>query len=413
MGRIFHPSYTRSLPAEARVFARDGLQFAIVTYRGVPRECEVREVRGRLRVFIELLDRWAVEWTDENGRTRARTVGRDKRMATAALTRYEDRAARRRHGLPDHAGEAQARGRPIMAVVSEYLAVLAGGDTSPAYREQVRQRLASIQRGCGWETWPDVSADGLVMYLGRLRDTKRKGYDTGLSPASLNGYLRAAQTFTNWYAARLQERNPLKGIKPYPEAKDRRRSRRILTDEEFARLLDATVRAPRRCRTIIRPADRAILYRVAAYSGLRASELARLTPAHLRLDADPPAIVVYGKGKREESTAIPGFLADILRGWIAGKKAGARLWPGKWAEHRRQVLWLRRDSKRAGLGPGVTFHSLRRRYVTALIRAGNEADVVRRMARHRDLRTTMNYYAEITPQDLKRAAESLKPPPAG
>lgn len=230
--------------------------------------------------------------------------------------------------------------------------------------------------------------------------------------ADMIGEKRGAKAFCNWYAERLRERSPLKGLKPYPEQKDRRRSRRILTDEEFEKLLAATLKAPRRYQSIIRPADRVMLYQVAAYSGLRASELARLTISSIRLGPEP-GITVYGKGKREEFTPIPGHLAKTLETWLAKKKPREKLWPGNWAAQRHQAQWIKRDAKRAGLGAGVTFHSLRRRFVTALLRAGNNVDVVRRMARHRDLATTMSYYAELVPGDLKAAAESLKPPRAG
>jgi integrase/recombinase XerD len=406
MGRLYHPKYTRAIPPGFTVRTIRGRRVVELTIRGQKVVCEVKEIKDRLRAIVVLQDRWAIEWTDENGDTRSRTVGKDKRAATAALARYEEQAARLRHGLPDHTADAQSRARPLVGLVDEYLTVLAAGDTSPAYRENTRTMLLAILPGCRWQVWGDVSSASLIKFLGRLRDTPPRG----LSPSTLNGYLRTAKAFCNWHAASLRERSPLTGIKPYPEDRDRRRSRRILTDEEFVKLLDATARAPRRFNCIIKPADRVMLYWVAAYSGLRASELARLTPRNLTLDAEQPGITVYGKGKREEFTPIPEHLAERLREWIAGKKVTDRLWPGTWAEYRHQVKWLERDTERAGLGLGVTFHSLRRRYVTQLFRAGNEPDAVRRMARHKDIRTTMNHYAELTPADLKRAAESLKPP---
>lgn len=403
MGRIYHPAYTRAMPAGAKVRVVDGRRVVDLVIAGQRRTCEVNE-RGRVTVVLE--DRWAVEWTDESGKTRARTIGKDKRTATAALARYEERAARIRHGLPDPREEASIRTQPLMLAVRDYLEVLAGQDTSAEYRQHVDSRMKSILTGCRWETWLDVTADSFTRFLGRLRD------NDDLSLSTLNGYMRNAKGFCNWFAEKLQARSPLHGLKPYPEDKSRKRSRRILTDAEFDRLIEATLRAPRRHGVIIRPVDRAMLYQVAAYSGLRASELSRLTPASIDLGPDP-GIRVYGKGKREEFTPIPAHLADLLRPWIAGKKPTAQLWPGRWAAQKRQCQFLARDVKRAGLGDGVTFHSLRRRYVTGLLRAGNAPDVVRRLARHRDLKTTMDYYAELTPADLRAGAESLKPPRAG
>lgn len=405
MGRIYRPAYTRSLPSGVQISEADGKKFIALTINGECRRCEVREVKGRLRVFVILDDRWAVEWTDEHGRLKHKTVGPNRKLAIGALARYEERAARLKHGLPDLRGQGEERSRPIVLAINEYLEVLAAQDTSQAYRQHVRARLLAIMQGCVWQTWADVRPDSLTRFLGRLRDGK-----VSRSPATINGYLRNAKGFANWVAERNNERSPLKGVKGYAEQRERRRSRRILTDEEFDRLLEATRAAPRRHNTIIRPADRAMLYLVAAYTGLRASELARLKPGSFDLAACE--VTVFGKGKREERTPIPAHLAEQLRPWLAGKKAGA-LWPGKWAEHRHQILWLRRDAKRAGIVGPVLFHNLRRRYVTALLRGGISPHVVRRMARHQDLRTTMDYYAELSPDDLRAAAESLKPPRAG
>ena len=65
--------------------------------------------------------------------------------------------------------------------------------------------------------------------------------------------------------------------------------------------------------------------------------------------------------------------------------------------------------KPAGIASPTTFHGLRRGYITRLIRAGVDADLVRRLARHRDLKTTMAHYASAELSDLAAAAESLKP----
>lgn len=410
MGRVFPAVYTAPVPPGAKVTSRAGKRWVTLTVRKRPVTCEVRAVNGRDRAVVPT-GKYAVEWTDGAGKSRQRTVSADRRTAAAALARLEEQAARARHGLPDPAAEAAARSRPLADLAREYLEVLAGRDTSPAYRATARRHLADLQAHCKWAAWADVTGDSLTRYLGRLRDGAvpgRKGGrrgDAGASPATLNSIIRTAKAFANWCADRLDARSPLRGVKPYPGDRDRRRSRRVLTDAEFDALLAATQKAPRRHNTLIPPADRAVLYLVAGLTGLRASELARLTPAAFDLDA--AAVTVFGKGKREETTPVPDHLLARLREFLAGKPAGKPLWPGTWAAHRRQVKWLAGDARRAGLGEGVTFHGLRRRYVTALLRAGHAADVVRRLARHRDLRTTMDYYATQTPDDLRRAADSL------
>ena len=48
--------------------------------------------------------------------------------------------------------------------------------------------------------------------------------------------------------------------------------------------------------------------------------------------------------------------------------------------------------------------------MTRLIEAGGKPHEVRRMARHRDVKTTLDYYAEVDLPDLGRLADRLPPP---
>jgi integrase len=61
-----------------------------------------------------------------------------------------------------------------------------------------------------------------------------------------------------------------------------------------------------------------MLYRVAAGTGLRASELSSLTPANFRIDRSTSAIVVrvaYSKQRRDDLQPIRSDLAALLRLW--------------------------------------------------------------------------------------------------
>ncbi|MFO0801437.1 MAG: site-specific integrase [Gemmataceae bacterium] len=134
------------------------------------------------------------------------------------------------------------------------------------------------------------------------------------------------------------------------------------------------------------------------------------------LDATPPVVVVEAKdqkGKRDEPVPIPAHLVAPLRAWLATQPAGQPLWPGTWAKNREQWSWMRRDVKRAGIavldarGRNVTFHGLRRRYVTRLFQAGGTVPEVRRLARHKDVRTTLTHYTDETMGELAALADKL------
>lgn len=372
MGRVFKPTYTRP----------DGFG-------------------GRVKVQVK---DWYVEYTDHLGEQQRERVGKDKRAAESALARLQERAARLRLNIPDPTADAEARAKPTGTLADEFLAELSDRGRSAGYRAEAKRILDAVLTACKWHTWADVTEASLIKHLAKKRA------DT--SPSTANGHLRIAKAWANWYSDRIRERNPLKVVKAFNEKVDRKRSRRVLTDAELDRLCAAAEAAPVRHNTEIDGPLRAILYRVAGFTGLRASELASLTPAHFDLDAETPTVTIQAKdakGRREDSVPLPDALVTLLRPWLKGKGGRSKLFPGKWAEHRRQVRWIERDAARAGLGEGVHFHGLRRQFVTRLVKGGADVDEVRRLARHKNVQTTLDHYAETGIAALGRTVNRVKP----
>lgn len=359
---------------------------------------------------------WYAEWQGADGRTRRKKVGPRRDLANEFLAKMEECERRVRLGLDPAPTPNTDRLKPLGSLLTEYLGVLEARDTRREYRALVKDYLTRTFAGCGWSTWPDITADSLLKFLGRRRSGEGvrcgKQAGRGNGPATLNSYLRVAKGFCNWLAERMDVQSPLRKLKPFPEEVDRRRSKRILTDDELKRLIEAAERGKRSGRQILSGRDRAMVYRVAAYTGLRKGELAELMPRDFRLNAEPPVVAVpaaESKGKREEPIPLPSHLAAMLREYLAHKVPDRRIWPGRW----RHVEWLATDLKNAGVmefddrGRRVTFHSLKRRYVVRLIQAGAKIHEVRRLARHRDVKTTLNYYTDTDLADLGKLAEKL------
>src|SRR5262249_28678826 len=145
--------------------------------------------------------------------------------------------------------------------------------------------------------------------------------------------------------------------------------------------------------------DREMLYLVSVYTGLRASELASLTPAAFALDTAPATLTVgaaYAKHRREDVVPLHSELVGRLRPWLAGKCPGRPVWPGKWARDKQAGVMLKTDlatARAAWLaeaGPAdrerreqspflayrdadgrvADFHALRHTFITRLVKSG-------------------------------------------
>ena len=215
--------------------------------------------------------------------------------------------------------------------------------------------------------------------------------------------------------------DPLARLRPVNAATDVRKERRALEPGEFARLLDAAAAGSDRCG--LPGACRVALYLAAGGTGLRASELASLTPASFELDADPPTVRVaaaYSKRRRRDVLPLHPELAARLRAYLAARDAAgagpaAAVWGGRWAVGRAAAM-VRGDLAEAGLpyadglGRDFDFHALRGQFVTGLARAGVHPAEAQKLARHSDVRLTMNRYTRTTHREMAAAVGRLELP---
>src|SRR5262245_53839716 len=93
-----------------------------------------------------------------------------------------------------------------------------------------------------------------------------------------------------------------------------------------------------------------MLYAVAGYTGLRASELASLKPESFDLDAAPSTVTVqaaYSKHRRQDVLPLHPSLAALLRPWLVLKPANQPVWPGNWAKRKEAGAMLKYDLEAA------------------------------------------------------------------
>ncbi len=204
--------------------------------------------------------------------------------------------------------------------------------------------------------------------------------------------------------------NPISGLSAIKKSdKDTRRKRRPLTDTELMALVNATRAASDSFRGLAGK-DRAALYVLAANTGLRASELASLTPASFDFSDEPATVRVLGAyTKNHEQAVLPlrADVASVMRAWIGDRPSSGLLWPGTWIL-KASAKMIRRDLKAAKVeyvidGRYADFHSLRHTYISNLARGGVHPRVAMELARHKKLELTMNVYTHVYNGDLAKA----------
>ena len=214
---------------------------------------------------------------------------------------------------------------------------------------------------------------------------------------------------------RRASENPLAGLDGLNVRTDRRHDRRALTVDEARRLLAAAERGP--VSFGMTGPERALAYRLAAETGLRAGEVGSLTRSSFVLDGPRPTVTVaaaYSKRPREDVLPLRRELAAALRGHLAGKPPGAQAFnvPPKRGDAAKMI---RRDLEAAGIdyrndsGRVADFHALRHTFITNLARSGVHPKVAQTLARHSTITLTIDRYtdARMFMEDEAAAVDGL------
>lgn len=380
--------------------------------------------------------KWMVSFTDENGKRRTQ-AGYSDREATEALgRRLQCLAARRREGLVDPF--EQYRTAPISETIAEYVASLKALGRNLRYISQVQNRINILVYGTRVRCLGDLDSVAIRSFISGL---KSQTVGDALAGRTCNEYITSIKGLTKWAVINSRlPRDPLVGLRLI-EAKniEPKRPKRALSETELARLLDAAQRRPLlEYRTInvgrrkgrqeakvsprvalkakARGDERRMAYLLAAWTGLRRSELRALRWSDIHLDTIPPHIPLRGnttKSKRADILPLHRQLASELRNWkpdgVTDESPVFHTIP--------DMKTFRADLALAGIpdvderGCYVVFHALR---VTSSTRLASNA-VTQRAAqalmRHKDPRLTAGTYTDERLLPLAAELEKLPPIP--
>ena len=396
----------RPVPENAETVVRKGKRFARWTNgRGTTHTRPLNEKGDRI---ICESRHWYVRLTGPDGNPLEWRAYTDKTASQAMEIELITKLERGQVGLLDPMEEH--RKKPLAEHVADFEAYLEGKGNTADHVARTVQRCEKVIDEIKAGVIGDITPGRVEICLAQLR----RG---GLSVSSSNHYLRAMRNFSKWLVSdRRVEQNPIAGLKALKVTEsDKKRRRRNLTDDEFAALI-TTTRVSDEVFRGLAGNDRSMLYTLAANTGLRASELASLTPQCFDLDSPTPTVrclAGYTKNGAEAVLPLRSDVAAQVRDFLSGKAAGEKLWDGSWARSRAGAAMIKADLEAAGVkykdrsGRYADFHSLRHTFVSNLARAGVHPKNAQALARHSTIDLTMNVYTHTVITDLARDVESL------
>ncbi len=386
-----------------------------------------------------------VSATVNGSRLRKTTGCRDKRAAEERAREIVRHAERKAAGLIDPWQEQQER--PLAEHVADFETTLRARNLCA---QHIADRTSCLQK------FVDTSKARRLSDLDEVKASRWLEQErlSGLAARTVNRRYQALRQFGRWLTkTKRVASDPFEGLCPLNEAADRRHVRRALNADELSRLLEAAERRPlenaRAQRTTcgVTPveearlkalgASRALLYDLAAGTGLRKGELKRCcwrdldferrwvtVPAAsaksrklqgvplrqdlvIRLQAHRPKDAVGGDLVFPGASfpSLRAFKRDLVAAGLALVERRTFDESGERYKQPREIFDTEDDS-----GRRIDFHSLRYTFVTRLAQAGVHPRAAQELARHAKIETTMEIYTDLSLLDLHGAVEQAAGP---
>jgi len=245
-----------------------------------------------------------------------------------------------------------AASKPLREHLDDWKAALLARANSADYVELVTGRARKALTDCGFQYWTDISASKLQSELADMRkDTSVDDRtDRGISAQTSNFYLQAVKQFCRWMLRDGRANaSPVTHLQGLNVKTDRRHDRRAFNVDEMLWLLNVTQHGPVRAK--MSGAERVLLYRLAAETGLRRGGLAKLTRAGFELDGENPVALVKAgatnKYKNERRVPLKADTAALLRNHLANKMPDAPVFSVPPKDHSAKMVRADLDDARA------------------------------------------------------------------
>jgi integrase len=437
MGSIYKRTRKRPIPQNAEIVTKRGKELVEWTGKNGRRHKAPLTEDGSYILAESRM--YYIQYFDANGlKKNENTKTTEVDTARQILKAREKRAAEIRSGIIDPAAERirEAATVDMAEHIEKFAQSLTDKGRSPKHIDMTKRHVTQAIEALGWDLVNKMRSEDAQEYISGLKENQKKPLP--LSARTQNAHLQSLKAFSGWlYKTKRASTHELRSLTTF--AKDEgRHQRRVLSNEEMTRLLNAAADGPHvQC---VPGQTRAILYLLASVTGYRRKELANLTPESFDLDGQTPTVNLGATSTKNNKAAvqpIPPQVADVMRGFLQGIEAGQAVFPLKrsgggirrtskmmqvdlelaraqWIEEansdtkeikeRTKSDFLKYENSQ---GEVADLHSLRHRYVTELARAGVPITLARDLARHSDIRLTAGIYSHVNLSEKAAAVNGI------
>ncbi len=316
-------------------------------------------------------------------------------------------------GLIDNIRISNHIGKTLAEHIEDFHKSLLARDKSEPYAAQTKTAVEFMFKRCEFTQWNHIDAGRILSELAELRKdtaTRKNGKKVvkkGISQRTSNDYLRAVKQFCRWMIKDRRARvNPVEDMEKIDET-EFRRQRRALTLDEQKRLLQATENAGTHHN--MTGFERALVYRLALQTGLRANEIRTLTVSAFDFTARTVTVLAaYSKDRKTATLHLKADTAAMLKQYLSGKLPGVSAF--NLADQPAKML--KKDLAAAGIEyrseqGQADFHSLRHTFGSMLAASGVHPKTAQTLMRHKDINLTMSIYTHSYREAEVSAIDSL------
>jgi len=302
--------------------------------------------------------------------------------------------------------EHLATAKPLSLHIGDWKISLEAKGNVEQYIGTCVSRLLELFSACRCVFWADITANRIEKALCELTCPIT---GSNASAETRNQYLRHIKQFCRWM---VQEKrapsSPVEHLEGLNVKAHGKKQRRVLDADEIKLLLEGVRQMPSHHR--LTGHERFLLYWLTLVTGARWGDLVPLHVSSFHMSGKTPYVVFKAtdqKSKKDTNQPLPVSIVGPLNQYFASKKATDRAfptWKGKSAAMFKGDLTTLGFELVTHEGE-LVFHSLRHTFITNLALAGVHPAIAQRLARHSDIRLTLEYYTHLT---LEQQANELK-----